>query len=131
MNDDELETIRKKKIEQLRKKLAYPSDPIEVNSSNFNDILKRYETVVVDFWAEWCGPCRIMSAWIKQFAKKYRGKIVFTKVNVDENRELALRFGIMSIPTLIIFKNGKEADRIVGLQPVERIEATILKHLTE
>ena len=100
MKDKELEELRRKKLEELKRKMTYPDKPIRLDSTNFDKTIKEYGLVVVDFWAEWCGPCQIIAPIIERLAKKYKGKVVFGKLNVDENREIAVRFGIMGIPTL-------------------------------
>jgi len=74
---------------------------------------------MVDFWAVWCGPCRMLAPMVDDLAEKYAGKVVVGKVNVDEEQELAIRYGVMSIPTVIFFKDGKEIDRKVGVMPPE------------
>ena len=73
--------------------------------------------MMVDFWAVWCGPCRMLAPMVDDLAEKYAGKVVVGKVNVDEEQELAIRYGVMSIPTVIFFKDGKEIGRKVGVQP--------------
>lgn len=90
---------------------------IEVNSSNFQtEVLNAEGTVLVDFWAPWCGPCRMQTPILEKLAQSgIKAKIV--KVNTDENAEIATKYGINSIPTLIIFKNGQEVERMVGVQP--------------
>ncbi|MFB3043530.1 MAG: thioredoxin, partial [Nitrososphaerales archaeon] len=79
-----------------------------------NDVLKSNVPVVVDFWAEWCGPCRVIAPIVEELSKEYNGKVQFAKVNVDESPDLAGRFGVQGIPTLIIFKDGEEVGRLVG-----------------
>lgn len=83
-------------------------------SAEINDTLP----VVVDFWAPWCGPCRSQTSILEQFADKFAGKVKVCKVNVDENPELAREFGIMSIPTIMVFRGGKLADKAVGVQSI-------------
>jgi len=82
-----------------------------------NDVLKSNVPVVVDFWAEWCGPCRVIAPIVEELSKEYNGKVQFAKVNVDESPDLAGRFGVQGIPTLIIFKDGEEVGRLVGAAP--------------
>jgi len=103
--------------------------PIEVNDSNFGEIVKKYPVVVVDCWAEWCMPCRMIAPIVEELAKDYAGKIVFGKLNVDYNQEVPAQYGIMGIPTLLIFKNGQNVDKIVGAAPKRMLEAKIKQYL--
>nr|3ZIV_A Chain A, AECA THIOREDOXIN [synthetic construct]3ZIV_B Chain B, AECA THIOREDOXIN [synthetic construct]3ZIV_C Chain C, AECA THIOREDOXIN [synthetic construct] len=103
---------------------------IEINDENFDEVIKKSDkVVVVDFWAEWCGPCRMIAPIIEELAEEYAGKVVFGKVNVDENPEIAAKYGIMSIPTLLFFKNGKVVDQLVGARPKEALKERIKKYL--
>ncbi len=86
---------------------------VDLNADSFNDFIKK-GIAVVDFWAEWCGPCKIMAPIFAEAAGEMKGKVKFGKVNVDENMELAQRFQVMAIPTTIFFKNGEQVERIVG-----------------
>ncbi|MFI5391615.1 MAG: thioredoxin [Bacteriovoracales bacterium] len=90
-----------------------------------NDVIKSAKPVVVDFWAEWCGPCRILGPILDELAGEMGDKAVFTKVNVDENGELAQQYGIRGIPTMIFFKDGHVAKTLVGVQPKEEIKRTL------
>ena len=85
--------------------------------NSFEQALKGDKLVMVDFWASWCGPCRMLGPVVEKLADQYEGKAVIGKVNVDEQQELAVRYGVMSIPTVIFFKDGKEIDRKVGVMP--------------
>jgi len=121
---DELEKIRQKKLKELMKRmnpeesLSKPiSKPIEVNSKTFNEVLAKNKNVVVDFYADWCMPCKMVAPVIEELAKEYAGKVVFAKLNTDENIDIAQRFGISSIPTIIFFKDGKPVDQIIGALP--------------
>ena len=88
---------------------------LKLMDSNFDgEVTKSQTPVLVDFWAEWCGPCRLMGPILDELSPVYAGKLKIGKVNVDENPDTPSQFGIMNIPTMILFKNGKEADRIVG-----------------
>jgi thioredoxin 1 len=88
---------------------------IEINEANFErDVIQSREPVLVDFWTEWCGPCKMLAPVLDEIAAEQRGRIKVAKVNVDENQNLAARFGIQSIPTLLYFAGGQEADRTVG-----------------
>ncbi len=87
---------------------------LEINENNFEkEILKSDKNVVIDFWAEWCGPCKVMSPVFEELSRELR-EVRFVKLNVDENQEISSQLGVMSIPTFIVFKNGKEVGRVVG-----------------
>jgi thioredoxin 1 len=104
----------------------------ETSDNSFEtDVLQSEQPVLVDFWAEWCGPCRMIAPTIEAVAEKYHGKAKMIKLNVDENKETARRFGIRGIPTLILFKGGKEEDRIVGAASREAISDVVEKHIFE
>ena len=95
---------------------------LEVNQANFEtEVLKSSQPVVVDFWAPWCGPCRSMAPVIEELANDYQGKAKVAKLNVDENQALAGQFGVMSIPTIIFFKDGKAVGQIVGFTPKNKL----------
>ena len=96
----------------------------ELDKKTFDKFIKE-DKVIVDFWASWCGPCKILSPTVEEVASEMKDKAKFAKVNVDENLELAQRFQVMSIPTLIFFRDGKQADRTVGVISKEEIEKRI------
>lgn len=123
-SDKELERIRAEKRQELagmvmKKKVG---KPITVTDETFDEVVRQNPKMVVDFWASWCGPCQIMSPIIDELAEEYAGKITFGKLNVDENPLISERYGVMSIPTLLVMKNGEEVDRIVGAMPKERVK---------
>ena len=126
-NLDELEEIRAKKIKELMNRMSTPKidKPIVVSDRNFEQTVKNYPLVVVDCWAAWCAPCRAIAPIVDQLARDYTGKVVFGKLNVDENPETAQRFGIMAIPTLLVMKDSKEVDRVVGVLPKNQLEEKI------
>jgi thioredoxin 1 len=91
---------------------------LEVNDSNFDDVvLKSDKPVMVDFWAEWCGPCRMIAPAVEEISREFAGKVVVAKCDVDNSTGVATKFGIRNIPTVLFFKNGKVADRQVGVVP--------------
>src|SRR5574337_1999155 len=98
----------------------------KVSDASFeSDVLKSAEPVVVDFWAEWCGPCRMIAPALEELAGEYAGRLAVGKVNVDENRQVAARFGIRSIPTLLFFRDGNRVEQVVGAHPKGTIKAKI------
>jgi thioredoxin 1 len=98
----------------------------KVSDANFeNEVLKSAEPVVVDFWAEWCGPCRMIAPALEEIAGAMDGKVKIVKLNVDENPATAQKYGIMSIPTLMLFKNGQLASRQVGAAPKQKLQQWI------
>ena len=107
----------------------YPDKPLELTESNFDKIVKKYPLIVVDCWAAWCMPCRIIGPTIENLAKKFTGKIVFGKLNVEENKEVPLKYNVMSIPNLLVFKNGKMIDRIIGALPEPVLESRLKSYL--
>ena len=93
------------------------------------EVLQSSQPALVDFWAPWCGPCRAIAPILEELAGEYKGKIKVAKVNVDDNKKLAGDHGVMSIPTMILFKDGKVVDKIVGLVPKDRLKALLDKAL--
>ena len=98
----------------------------QLNSTNFEkEVVKSDIPVIVDFWASWCGPCKMMAPVFEELSSEYDGKVKFAKLSVEEERQLAMQHHINSIPTLVMFKNGKEMDRIMGFAPKEVLEQQI------
>lgn len=134
--DRELERIKQAKLQKMmkhtvEKKQGKPTSnrPIEVTDATFKEMIQNQPLVVIDCWAPWCAPCNMVAPIIEEMARDYSGKILFGKLNVDENREIATQYEIMSIPTLLVFKNAKLVDRIVGAMPRQMLEPKITRHL--
>lgn len=129
-NDEEIERIKQKKLEEMKQKMTPKSAldrPITVTDATFKETIQNHPIVVVDCWAPWCGPCQMIAPIVEELARDYCGKILFGKLNVDENIEIATEYQIMSIPTLFVFKNGKLVDRIVGAMPKPLLEQRITR----
>jgi len=116
---DELEQIRQRKMRELKNLMETPKidKPIVVSDRNFDQTTKSYHLLVVDCWAAWCAPCRAIAPVVDELAREYSGKVVFGKLNVDENPRIASQFGVRSIPTLLAFKDGKQVGTKVGAGP--------------
>jgi len=140
VEDDELERIKKRKLEEMlervsgRKKEAEPPSrnsgkPVDLTDDTFTRFVEDNSMVVIDVWAPWCGPCRFVSPIVEEMARDYAGRIAFGKLNVDQNPKVAAQYGVMSIPTLLVFKNGQLVDQIVGAMPRQKLEPRIVSHL--
>ncbi|MFY0598538.1 MAG: thioredoxin [Cyclobacteriaceae bacterium] len=93
------------------------SKPLEITDQNFEEVIKSDQPILVDFWAEWCGPCKMIGPLVEELATEYEGKAVIGKVDVDSNPEVSAKFGIRSIPTLLVFKGGEIVDKQIGAVP--------------
>ena len=135
MEDEELRIINEKRMKKLqqivneKELLKNIKEPLNLDDSNFAQTINKYPLLLVDFWAPWCGPCRMMSPIIDQVGKEYIGKLVVGKVNVDENPNISGQFGISSIPTLILFKSGQAVNNIIGSVSKSRIDEMVKIHL--
>ena len=132
--DEELEKLK----ERMLKRLMEPVDPgpwvdgtvVELTTENFDGALAKTRLpIIVDFWAGWCAPCRMMKPVVEAMAKEYTGRAHFAKVDVDGNQALARRYGVMSIPNFVVFKDGRPVDRVVGAVGRRGIEAVLGKLL--
>ena len=102
------------------------AEPIHIDDASFQKhVLESATPVVVDFWAPWCGPCKMMAPVFEELSREYNGQVSFAKMNTDDNYEVASRFGIQSIPTLVIFQNGQEVNRLVGFAPKPQLKRQI------
>jgi thioredoxin 1 len=133
-DENELEQIRMKKIRAMLDSAAKPQQPVNkepltLTDSTFSATVAENELLVVDFWAPWCGPCRMVGPIIEQLAAEYAGKVTFGKLNVDENQMMASNFGVMSIPTIMVFHKGQAVERIVGAYPKTHIEAVFKRYI--
>ncbi|MCS7143335.1 MAG: thioredoxin [Aigarchaeota archaeon] len=137
MDDLELDRIKiRKMMEMMRgrepggKVNVSGGHPVVVNDSNFDELIRSNTMVIVDFWADWCMPCRMLAPIVEELASELRGKAVVGKLNVDENPVSASKYGIMSIPTLMIFKDGRPVDAIIGVTSKSNILKKINKYLS-
>jgi thioredoxin 1 len=133
--DEELERIKAAKLQKMMRSVAAEkrgtafSRPVEMTDATFKGMIQNHPLVVVDCWARWCGPCRLVAPIIEELSRDYVGRILFGKLDVDENREVSMQYNIMSIPTLLVFKNGKLVDVIIGAMPRQALEQKITRHL--
>jgi len=134
---DELDEIKKKKMEKMMKdmnkppvpSIELPDKPVIVTDDNIESMTSAYPLFILDCWAEWCGPCRMIGPIIEQLAAEMKGRAVFGKLNVDQNMQTANKYRISAIPTLMIFKNGKLIDKLVGAYPKPALTAKLQKYL--
>ena len=137
---DELDEIRKKKMERMMNeinkpqetpepKVQLPDKPVVVSDNDIDSAIGQYPLLILDCWAEWCGPCRMVAPVIEQLAQEMKGSVVFGKLNVDENMKTANKYRISAIPTMLVFKNGKLIDKIVGAYPKGALASKIQKYL--
>jgi len=135
--DKEVQRINEKKFEEMLKLQAKPKEsrpeaggkPVELSDANFREVVRSHPVVVVDFWAPWCGPCRVVSPVLEQLASEMAGQATFGKLNVDDNPVTSQQFGIQGIPTIMVFKDGEPVDGLVGAAPKQMIEARIRPYL--
>ena len=134
---DELKEIRKKKMEKMMKdqskptepSVQFPNKPVILTDATIDSATTQYPLLIVDCWAEWCGPCRMLGPVIEELAGEMSGKVVFGKLNVDQNMNTSNKYRISAIPSMLVFKGGKLADKIVGAYPKGALTAKIQKYL--
>jgi thioredoxin 1 len=107
----------------------YPNGPVKLTDADLDQSVRRFPLVVVDCWAPWCGPCHMVAPVIAELARDYMGKIVFGKLNVDESPTTAMKYGIQSIPAMLVFQRGEMVDLIIGAQPREMLEPQVKRYL--
>lgn len=135
LEDEELKILNEKKMKKLqelineKEQLKNIKEPLVLDESTFSQTINKFPLTLVDFWAPWCGPCRMMSPIIDEIGKDYLGKLVVGKINVDENPLVAGQFGISSIPTLLLFKRGQAVNKIIGSVSKNKINEMIKTHL--
>jgi thioredoxin 1 len=141
MSSDELDEIRKKKMERLMNEankpapaasqpsVQYPDRPVEVTDGSIDSAVSQYPLFILDCWAEWCGPCRMVAPVIEELAREMKGRVVFGKLNVDANMKTANKYRISAIPTMLVFENGKLVDKLIGAYPKATLAAKIQKYL--
>ena len=127
MEDKELERIKEEKIKKMLDQAN--AEVIKLDSASFDRFINSDVPVLVDFWADWCMPCRMMAPVMEELAKTYAGRARFGKVNVDQDPQIAGRYGIMSIPHFLVFKNGTRVEKIIGAVGRGPLESAIKKYL--
>jgi thioredoxin 1 len=136
--DPEIQSIRERKLVEMMRRTRvqlqsaekYDGKPIILSDATFSSELSKHPLMVVDFWAAWCGPCRMVAPIIEQLAKEYSGRVAFGKLDVDENPLTSGEFQVRSIPTLLVFRDGQPVDGIIGAVPKYQIESKLKAHLS-
>jgi thioredoxin 1 len=135
-SDEEIERINRRKMEEILKSRAQTKEeptgsPVVLTDADFSSEIGKHELMVVDFWAPWCGPCRMVAPVIEELAKHYKGTVTFGKLNVDENPVTSGAFQVQSIPMILIFKNGKAVDGVLGAVPRSFLESKLAPFLRD
>lgn len=128
--DDELARIREKRVQELTGRMKQggkAGNVSNIDEAHFAEFIGTHPFAVIDFWAEWCGPCRRVAPAMDELAREFAGKVTFGKCNTDDNRHLAMQFEISAIPAIMLFKNGQLADRIIGAYPRDAIRERIVR----
>ncbi|KQC07459.1 MAG: thioredoxin [Methanolinea sp. SDB] len=129
MDDEELDRIREKKILELQRTLEQKNLPgvVEVNQATFSRFVEGNSFAVLDFWAEWCGPCRMVGPIIEELSHEFAGIVTFGKCNTDLSPRLATQYGISAIPTVLFFANGRMVDRVIGAYPKDALRSRVIR----
>lgn len=127
--DDEISRIREKRIQELKERMKHSvkAEVTQVDEIHFQEFIRTHPFVVLDFWAEWCAPCRRVGIVLEELSKEFSGKVTFGKCNTEDNRHLAMQFNITAIPSIMLFSNGQLVDRIIGAYPKEALREKIVK----
>jgi thioredoxin 1 len=135
--DPELEALRKRKAQQLQtmykaqeERKMWPSSPIHISDMDFQKTISRYPVVLLDFWAQWCMPCKMIGPILERMAEEFQGKAVIAKMDVDQNRATPGAFKVRGIPTLVVFKDGKPVERVTGAMGREALHSLLMKYTT-
>ena len=137
IDDEEIERINRKKFEEMIQRRTqspatkHDGKPIVLTDATFSTEVSNHRIMVVDFWAPWCAPCRMVGPVIEELARDYSGRVAFGKLNVDENPMTAGEFQVQSIPTILIFRNGQAVDGVLGAMPKSFLESKIRPHITQ
>jgi thioredoxin 1 len=135
--DEELAKIREKKMQELRDRFDPAKKPapapvhvriMPIDERQFAQVVQQHPALVIDFWAEWCGPCRRVAPIVEELAQEFAGKVTFAKCDTDHNQHLAMKFGISAIPCLLFFSRGQMVDRLIGALPKESIRAKVVRN---
>lgn len=132
MSDPELSKIYAEKMKQMSARATSPShaEIVRLTASNFDGYVNGDVPVFVDFWAVWCGPCKTMEPVVERLAAKYAGKVVFGKLNVDEESALSTRYDVQSIPTFMVFRNGQPVDAVIGAVGEVALDRLVQRHVS-
>jgi thioredoxin 1 len=127
--DDEIRRIREKRLQELKDKMKHTvkAEVTQVDETHFQEFIRTHPYVVLDFWAEWCAPCRRVGIVLEELSKEFSGKVTFGKCNTEDNRHLAMQFNITAIPSIMLFSNGQLVDRIIGAYPKEALREKIVR----
>lgn len=126
--DDDLQRLREERLRKIEARMqGGRGGVIEITDGTFQETVKRHPFLVIDLWAEWCGPCRMVAPVIEDLARDFDGRVTFGKCNVDQNRAISTQFSITAIPTLLFFANGMFIDRVVGALPKEAVRARVMR----